>query len=54
MLTISVRAKGIGSEGMLGIGFGGSTMFTAEVTLFNFQLRTFLSLLNYGSGHSEV
>lgn len=31
-LAISLRAKGIGDAGMLGIGFGGLTMSDAEVT----------------------
>lgn len=38
MLSITLKAKDIGDAGMLGIGWGGVTMFTAqvgEVTLLN-------------------
>lgn len=32
ILEITLEAKGIGSTGMLGIGFGGLTMAAAEVS----------------------
>lgn len=33
MVSISLRAKGIGTSGMLGVGFGGLTMYDATVSV---------------------
>lgn len=30
-IAITLRAKGIGQQGMMGIGWGGTTMFSAQV-----------------------